>query len=285
MQRRPKITWRRPLAVLFGLTVLLALDGSGLVRVGLGCAILHESGHALAYRALWGHWPELEISPLGICLRLRGLPMPPAQELALAAAGPLANLLACAAVQLIRYFVVERGVFQSQLTLISGIICLALGAFLILRSDIVVSILPIVFGLFVIFDSISRVQNALDLRRCGYSSWKSFLLLPVLSVVLGVIMILNPFGTMETLVMAIGIILIVEGSINLLSALYTVLAVRRFAKLHPETQSMLESLTGEDLNGDGVVAPDVTRTDAEASAVELDEVDESATVEQENEKD
>ena len=170
--------------------------------------------------------------------------------------------------------------FQSQLTLISGIICLALGAFLILRSDIVVSILPIVFGLFVIFDSISRVQNALDLRRCGYSSWKSFLLLPVLSVVLGVIMILNPFGTMETLVMAIGIILIVEGSINLLSALYTVLAV-----LHPETQSMLESLTGEDLNGDGVVAPDVTRTDAEASAVELDEVDESATVEQENEKD
>ena len=194
-----------------------------------------------------------------------------------------AVVLACAAVQLIRYFVVERGVFQSQLTLISGIICLALGAFLILRSDIVVSILPIVFGLFVIFDSISRVQNALDLRRCGYSSWKSFLLLPVLSVVLGVIMILNPFGTMETLVMAIGIILIVEGSINLLSALYTVLAVRRFAKLHPETQSMLESLTGEDLNGDGVVAPDVTRTDAEASAVELDEVDESATVEQENE--
>ena len=196
-----------------------------------------------------------------------------------------AVVLACAAVQFIRYFVVERGVFQSQLTLISGIICLALGAFLILRSDIVVSILPIVFGLFVIFDSISRVQNALDLRRCGYSSWKSFLLLPVLSVVLGVIMILNPFGTMETLVMAIGIILIVEGSINLLSALYTVLAVRRFAKLHPETQSMLESLTGEDLNGDGVVAPDVTRTDAEASAVELDEVDESATVEQENEKD
>ena len=37
---------------------------------------------------------------------------------------------------------------------------------------------------------------------------------------------------------------------------------------------------GEDLNGDGVVAPDVTRTDAEATAVELDHVDESATVEQ-----
>ena len=111
-----------------------------------------------------------------------------------------------------------------------------------------------------------------------------FLLLAVLSVVLGIVMVVDPFGTMETLVMAIGLILILEGALNLLSALYTMLAVRRFIKLHPETQSMLESLTGEDLNGDGVVAPDVTRTDAEASAVELDEVDESATVEQENEK-
>ena len=187
-----------------------------------------------------------------------------------------------AVIQLVRYFLVERGIFQSQLTLISGLVCLALGGFLILRSDIVVRILPIVFGLFVIFDSLGRIQNALELRRCEYPSWKSFLLLAVLSIVLGVIMIVDPFGTMETLVMAIGVILIVEGSLNLLSALYTVIAVKRFLKLHPETQSMLEAVTGEDLNGDGVIAPDVARADVEASAVELDHVDESAEVEQEN---
>ena len=191
-------------------------------------------------------------------------------------------VLACAAVQLIRYFVVERGVFQSQLTLISGLVCLGLGAFLIIRSDIVVRILPIVFGLFVIFDSLGRIQNALELRRCEYSSWKGFLLLAVLSIVLGIVMILDPFGTMETLVMAIGVILIIEGALNLLSALYTVIAVKRFLKLHPETQSMLEAVIGKDLNGDGVIAPDVTPTDAEATAVELDHVDESATVEQED---
>ena len=108
-----------------------------------------------------------------------------------------------------------------------------------------------------------------------------FLLLAVLSVVLGIVMVVDPFGTMETLVMAIGIILIIEGAINLLSALYTVLAIRRFSKLHPETQSMLESLTGQDLNGDGVIAPDIAPADVEASAVELDHVDESAEVEQE----
>lgn len=192
-----------------------------------------------------------------------------------------AVVLVCAVVQLVRYFTVERGIFQSQLTLVSGLICLALGGFLLLRSDIVVSVLPIVFGLFVIFDSIGRIQNALELRRCGYSSWKGFILLGLLSIALGVIMILNPFAAMETLVMAIGIILIIEGALNLISALYTMLAVRRFNKLHPETQSMLESVIGVDLNGDGVVAPPVSSADAEASAVELDTVDESAEAEQE----
>ena len=109
-----------------------------------------------------------------------------------------------------------------------------------------------------------------------------FLLLAVLSVVLGIVMVVDPFGTMETLVMAIGLILILEGALNLLSALYTMLAVRRFIKLHPETQSMLEAITGQDLNGDGVIAPDVSHADVESTAVELDYVDESAEVEQED---
>ena len=122
----------------------------------------------------------------------------------------------------------------------------------------------------------------MELRRCGYGSWKGFLLLALLSVVLGVVMIVDPFGAMETLVMAIGVILIIESALNLLSALYTMLAVRRFVKLHPEAQSVLEAVTGQDLNGDGVIAPDVARADAEATAVELDHVDESAEVEQEN---
>jgi uncharacterized membrane protein HdeD (DUF308 family) len=192
-----------------------------------------------------------------------------------------ALVLLCAAVQLVRYFVAERGLFQSQITLVSGIVCLALGAFLILRSDVVVRILPILFGLFVVFDSLGRIQSALELRRCEYPSWKGVLLLALLSVALGVIMIVNPFGTMETLVMAIGIILLIEGALNLLTTLYTAFAVRRFMKLHPAVESQLEKLTGQDLNGDGVIAPDVTITDAEASAVELDIVDESAEVEQE----
>ena len=60
---RAKIRWKQPLLTLAALTLLLAFDGSGILRVGLGCAVLHECGHALAYRLLWQRWPEIEVSP------------------------------------------------------------------------------------------------------------------------------------------------------------------------------------------------------------------------------
>ena len=88
---RAKIRWKQPLLTLAALTLLLAFDGSGILRVGLGCAVLHECGHALAYRLLWQRWPEIEVSPFGLCLRLGGLPMTNLRELLLAAAGPAAH--------------------------------------------------------------------------------------------------------------------------------------------------------------------------------------------------
>ena len=179
-------------------------------------------------------------------------------------------VLLCGIVQLIRYFTQREGLFWAPLTLIFGIICVGVGGFLLLRSDIIISALPTVFGLFVIFDSVVRIQNALELRRCQYENWKSFLLLGVLSILLGALMIANPFGTMETLVMAIGVILTIEGALNLITSLYTGLAVRSYLKLHPELNRALEEATGQDLDGDGMVAAPVTAATVEGTARELE---------------
>ena len=88
---------RHPLALLFGLAFLLAWDGTGLLRLGLACALLHECGHILAYRMLLGDWPLVEVSARGLSIPLRGTPLPPKIELPLAVAGPLTNLALCAA--------------------------------------------------------------------------------------------------------------------------------------------------------------------------------------------
>ena len=87
LRRRLHLRW--PCLTLFLLTLALLSDSTGTVRVGLCCAALHECGHIAAYAYLWHRLPLLELSPFGICLRLRGQPMTRREQLVLSAAGPL----------------------------------------------------------------------------------------------------------------------------------------------------------------------------------------------------
>lgn len=52
MRRKMRLRLRAPAVTLFLLACLLSLDGTGVLRTGLLCAILHESAHALVYRKL-----------------------------------------------------------------------------------------------------------------------------------------------------------------------------------------------------------------------------------------
>ncbi len=124
------------------------------------------------------------------------------------------------------YVRAEERFFFSYFTLLFGVAASALGVFLLIKPDTVVSVLPILIGLFIVFDGVVRLQSAFDLKRAGFTAWWSFLLLALLSAVLGVLMIWNPFATVQVLVMAIGIILLIEGALNLISAIYAGMLLR-----------------------------------------------------------
>jgi uncharacterized membrane protein HdeD (DUF308 family) len=179
-------------------------------------------------------------------------------------------------VQVIRFFLAKDRMAFAPLTLTFGAVCLALGGFLIVRSDVVWTVLPIVFGLFVVFDSVLRMQNALELKRSEARNWWVFLLLALLSIVLGGVMIYDPFGSTDLLIMAIGVILLVESALNLISSLYTFAVVRRFVKSHPAAEAVAEALTGKDLDGSGAVGDLGTGDTVEGTAVERDAQEDEA---------
>lgn len=121
-RRRWKARLELPLPALFWLALLLAMDGTGLTRLSLWCAVLHESGHVAAYAVLCRRLPRLRVSPAGICLSMRGVLLPPQKELVLAAAGPLANLACCASALLVMelYGYSYRGYWFAAVSLLLG---------------------------------------------------------------------------------------------------------------------------------------------------------------------
>ena len=82
------------------------------------------------------------------------------------------------AVQIIRYCC-NAAVSIFRYELVTGILCCAFGLFVILRADMVLAVLPFVFGCAIVFDSVMTLQNAIDLRRLGFSRW--WLMLPARS--------------------------------------------------------------------------------------------------------
>lgn len=160
-----------------------------------------------------------------------------------------ALILLKGAVSIWAYIKTEERFFFSYFTLLFGVAAVALGIFLLVKPDTVVSVLPILVGLFVVLDGIVRLQSAFDLKSAGYTGWWSFLLLALLSAGLGVLMVWNPFATVQVLVMAIGVILLVEGALNLISAVYANMMLRGLRKAAEEAAEELLRVLDEDETG------------------------------------
>lgn len=126
------------------------------------------------------------------------------------------------------------GGFFYQVHLVVGVIAIALGVFFLMRPDIIISIFPIMIGLFIIFHSIVKVQGAFELRRVEYDKWWGILVAAIVTAGLGIIIVRNPFATVEAMVMAIGIILILDSLLNIASTIFAFYVVKKYTKMMNE---------------------------------------------------
>lgn len=76
-----------------GATMMQALAGLGLILAVFGCVVLHEFGHALTARRYAVPTKDITLYPIGGVARLQRIPEHPTQELLIAIAGPLVNVV------------------------------------------------------------------------------------------------------------------------------------------------------------------------------------------------
>ena len=159
-----------------------------------------------------------------------------------------AVVLVTGIVCLIQYARIRGTGFTAPFMLVGGVITAGLGIFTLAKPQVVASFLPIVFGIFILVDGLSRVGTAIDLAKHKGQKWWVLLLLSVVSVALGALLVLHPFDAAVSVVMVCGILLIVEGALNLGCVLYAAMELRTLDRMASAAANAALSALGDALD-------------------------------------
>ena len=140
--------------------------------------------------------------------------------------------------------------FAAPFLLISGVITGALGVFTLLRPAVVASFLPVVFGLFIAVDGLNRISSGMTLAKRHARRWWVLVLLGLLSIALGVFLVWRPFDVAVSVVMLCGILLIVEGAMNLSCVIYASMELNALERMAQSALNATLAAAGEALDAE-----------------------------------
>lgn len=121
------------------------------------------------------------------------------------------------AVYLLRYFKLDANASLKSNGMMFGLLWLVGGVLIIALKGFLLSLLPMFFGLVLLVGGIIKLQYTMNFKRMGATRWYLELVATILSIVFGVIILINPFNTALLLMRIVGIALLIEGIQNMIS--------------------------------------------------------------------
>lgn len=139
--------------------------------------------------------------------------------------GILLILFGC--VKIIGYISKDLYRLAFQFDLAFGILLISMGVILILRTGSMVHIICSLLGLYILADALLKVQISIDSRSFGIRQWWIILAAAVITSIVGFLLIFRPYESARMAMILLGISLLSEGILNLVTVLTAVKIFRR----------------------------------------------------------
>ena len=138
-----------------------------------------------------------------------------------------AALCVSGVVRFITYFLGDFRKSFGSVDLVWGAALLLCGVYILVRPSLLYGLLTTAFAIFLVVDGVLKLQYAIDLYRMKAKGGWFVLAVALVMGVLGVVALFNPFATMVTLMTFLGITLIADGVMDLLSIAYVHAVAKR----------------------------------------------------------
>ena len=132
------------------------------------------------------------------------------------------------AVLLVAYF--RNNEILGSFGLVQGVALAGFGLYILIRPGIIEVFLTTVFAIIIIVDGILKLQYALDFRKLDAGGWWIEAVCAAVMIILGIVVLFNPFATVAAVMLFIGVVFVFEGAWDLASILYISKIAKEFNK-------------------------------------------------------
>ncbi len=121
---------------------------------------------------------------------------------------------------IIRYFTYDLKESFYRNDFLFGIIILTIGILILFKREAFISIIPFILGVVIIFSGFSKLQDGIDAKRIGYPNHALYLTLALIDVIIGILILFDPFTFAGIMFVVIGIGLVFSGISDLYVTFY-----------------------------------------------------------------
>lgn len=115
-------------------------------------------------------------------------------------------------------------------SVVVGILVLGAGIWVLNQPAAILSLVPVIIGVLLLFHGIRAVMETISAKRLGYEAWIVNLALAVICVLSGFICVFDAFHVVENAMVLVGIILIFNGATNIWIAAAAVRAAKEYER-------------------------------------------------------
>lgn len=108
--------------------------------------------------------------------------------------------------------------YSSTLLIIIGVIDILIGVFFLFNLEGAILALPLLFGFWVIIDSVGSLITASPIKKVSTSHYWLTIIIAILGIVIGILLIANPLSAYIAIATLIGIYFMLYGILNIVYA-------------------------------------------------------------------
>ncbi len=133
-------------------------------------------------------------------------------------------------ISIVQFFTDRESQNYLEFSFILGVFMFIFGIIIIVKPNTIASIIPLLLGIWMLINGVTKLSYALTLNKNKNAA--SSIIISILIIVLGILLVFNPFAGAKTLVQILGVTIIVYSVLDLAECF----AIRRIVKKETKDQ-------------------------------------------------